>query len=68
MPEQEGLATIRALQQANPEVKIIAMSGGGRTGTLDFLPVARRFGAQLTLWKPFPRQRLLEAVHALLGQ
>lgn len=66
MPEQEGLETIRRLREEHPEAKIIAISGGGWKGTLDFLPLAKRFGAQHTLWKPFPRERLLDAVHALL--
>ena len=66
MPEEEGLATIRTLRRICPTVKIIAMSGGGITGQLDFLPVAKRLGTHHTLWKPFPRQELLDAVHTLL--
>jgi CheY-like chemotaxis protein len=66
MPEEEGLATIRTLRRVCPTVKIIAMSGGGMTGQLDFLPVAKRLGAHHTLWKPFPRQELLDAVRILV--
>src|ERR1700694_2289923 len=29
MPEQDGMETIRAVRRAHPDVKIIAMSGGG---------------------------------------
>jgi CheY-like chemotaxis protein len=65
MPEQEGVETIRALRQINPQVKIIAMSGGGQTGRMDFLHVAEVLGAQRTLHKPFNRQTLLEAVRDL---
>jgi YesN/AraC family two-component response regulator len=53
MPEKEGLETIIDLWREFPRVKIIAMSGGGRTGNLNFLDVARRLGAQHTLEKPF---------------
>jgi CheY-like chemotaxis protein len=66
MPGYEGLETIRALRQADPQVKIIAMSGGGQTGRMNFLEVAAVLGAQRTLPKPFSRQGLLEAVHALM--
>jgi DNA-binding response OmpR family regulator len=66
MPEQNGLATIQALRQEDPTVKIIAISGGGRTGTMDFLPLARSFGALRTLWKPFPLAELLEAMREVL--
>jgi CheY-like chemotaxis protein len=65
MPEQEGVETIRDLRQINPQVRIIAMSGGGQTGRMNFLQVATVLGAQRTLHKPFNRQTLLEAVRDL---
>jgi DNA-binding response OmpR family regulator len=68
MPEKEGIETIMEVRKCFPQVKIIAMSGGGRTGTLDFLPMAESFGAQRTLAKPFERRELLEAVRTMLAQ
>ena len=65
MPEQDGLETITALRRINPHVKIIAISGGGQTGRLDFLQTASVLGAQRTLYKPFNRQTLLAAVRDL---
>lgn len=67
MPEKEGIETILALRKADPGVKIIAISGGGRTGRLDVLPVAKAFGALRTLAKPFTRDELLGAVRSVLG-
>ena len=64
MPQQEGLETIRALRQEFPEVKIIAISGG--IGRLNFLPLARMFGALQTLQKPFTLQQLHEVVREVL--
>jgi len=64
MPQQEGLETIQTLRQEFPEVKIIAISGG--TGRLNFLPLARRFGALRTLQKPFTLQQLHDAVREIL--
>jgi DNA-binding response OmpR family regulator len=66
MPEKEGLETIMDLRREFPQAKIIAMSGGGRTGNLSFLEVARRLGAQRTLQKPFELQEMLAAVRELL--
>ncbi len=66
MPEQDGLETIMALRNELPEVKIIAISGGGETGRRDFLYIAERLGAQYTFHKPFEFRELLAAVHALL--
>lgn len=65
MPEREGLETIRALRRLNPQVRIIAMSGGGQTGSMDFLHVATALGAQRALRKPFRQQELLDAVRDL---
>jgi two-component system chemotaxis response regulator CheY len=46
MPEKEGLETIRELHREFPNVKVIAISGGcPRDGRMDFLPLAKQFGA-----------------------
>jgi CheY-like chemotaxis protein len=66
MPEREGLETIRELRRCCPTVKIVAMSGGMPGGGMDFLPVARRFGAAQVLAKPFGRAALLQAIEATL--
>ena len=66
MPEKEGIETMIAVRRHFPQVKIIAMSGGGRAGALDLLPMAESFGALRTLAKPFERQELLAAVRAVL--
>ena len=67
MPEQEGIETIRMLRKEFPQVKILAISGGGKKGQLDVLPVAQAFGAHSTLAKPFERKDLLDAVSALVS-
>jgi CheY-like chemotaxis protein len=65
MPEKEGLETIIELKKAHPEVKLIAMSGGGWYGTdIDF-DMAKKLGAR-TLDKPFTLQELLDVVNELL--
>ena len=64
MPEREGLETIQALRQEFPEIKIIAISGG--VGPLNFLPLARKFGALGTLQKPFSLQQLYEVLREVL--
>ena len=67
MPAQEGIETIRILRKEFPQVKILAISGGGKTGKLDVLPVAQTFGAHRTLAKPFERKDLLDAVSILVS-
>ncbi len=67
MPEKEGVETIIALRRANPELPIIAISGGGRLDATDFLSMAKKLGARHTLTKPFRRDQLLEAVGECLA-
>lgn len=66
MPGKEGLETIRVFRQDFPDVKIIAMSGGGQAGPDIYLKMARKFGAAHTFTKPVDRYDLLKAVHQAL--
>jgi len=65
MPEKEGIETIMELRREFPDVKIIAISGGGHLGPAEYLKIAKGLGAQYTLSKPFEREELLEAVREL---
>jgi CheY-like chemotaxis protein len=67
MPEKEGLETIRELRRGHPELKIIAMSGGGRADARDILKMAKLFGATAVFRKPFSLADLRKAVAKLLG-
>ena len=67
MPEKDGLEAIRELRRLNPEIRIVAISGGGRSGYANALPAAKAFGAMETLRKPFPPDALLAAVTRALA-
>ncbi len=68
MPGQEGLETIRRLRNEFPDVKIVAMSGGGDLGIGgDYLEIATHFGAIKTLRKPFEAKALIDTIRALLA-
>ncbi len=67
MPEKEGLETIVELKRDYPQLRIIAVSGGGRVQKFDFLSLAEQFGADRILQKPFKNTELLETVRTLLG-
>lgn len=62
MPIQEGLETIQEIRLTSPQVKIIAMSGGGRARNTQFLEMAEKLGAHATLKKPFSMIDLKNAV------
>lgn len=67
MPNREGIETIVELRRQHTPVKIIAISGGGRTGDVDFLQMASMLGADGVLRKPFSRAELVRKVHEVLG-
>lgn len=52
LPDKSGLSIIEDVQKYHPDLKIVAMSGGGPVG-LNFLPDAYKLGAEATLQKPF---------------
>jgi CheY-like chemotaxis protein len=66
MPEKEGIETIMDLRREFPEVKIIAMSGGGTIEAEKYLRMAKGLGAVRTLTKPIERKELLEAVREVI--
>jgi DNA-binding response OmpR family regulator len=69
MPEQEGVQTIRQIRLHNPNVGIVAISGGlsfGHSGNVDVLDIAGKFGADVTLKKPFQLPELAAAVDKVL--
>ena len=68
MPEKEGLETIIELKKDFPDVKIIAISGGGRIGTKDYLHIAKMFGVERTFTKPVAREHLLSAIRELIEE
>jgi CheY-like chemotaxis protein len=67
MPQKEGIETIREVQERAPDTKIIAISGGGASHNLMFLDVARAFGADAVLAKPFRPAELVDTVAQVLG-
>lgn len=66
MPGKEGIETIAELRRMAPELKIIAISGGGATNNLTFLELAQKIGADKTLSKPFKPRDLLNTITAVL--
>jgi YesN/AraC family two-component response regulator len=68
MPEKEGLETIGALKGKHPGVRIVAMSGGGRGSSTDYLKLASMMGADRTILKPFSNEILEGILAGLFGK
>lgn len=67
MPVMEGIETIRALRKIDPNVKIIAISGGAPSGSSTYLKYASNLGAHAVLSKPFRNSELLACIDSLLS-
>ena len=66
MPEKDGLETIMDLRREFHDVKIIAMSGGGKVDPETYLQIAKTMGAIETIAKPFDRKELLKTIREIL--
>jgi CheY-like chemotaxis protein len=67
MPEMDGVETIVALRRDYPDIKIIAVSGGGVVSSGNYLRLAKGLGAQFVLPKPFTASEILDAIQNLLA-
>jgi len=68
MPEKEGLETIREMKRLAPDLKIIAMSGGGKVSSKNYLDTAKIFGATRIMAKPFTQKQMVSTVQELMGE
>ena len=68
MPDQDGLENMKAAKLLKPELPIVAMSGGGRLKTENYLRLAKAVGADAVLEKPFDTKTLLQTIQEVLKQ
>jgi CheY-like chemotaxis protein len=66
MPGMDGIETINAFQQSNPQMPVIAISGfmfrDGQGPAPDYLSLSTKLGAAYSLRKPFRPHELLKVV------
>lgn len=62
MPDKDGVEVIADIRRGWPDVRIIAMSAGGRVGPSLYLEIARQMGAAACLPKPVEPERLRAAL------
>ncbi len=62
MPDRDGLQAIGQLRRTRPDLRIIAISGGGRVGPDVYLDLAIQVGADASLTKPIGETDLRAAV------
>lgn len=62
MPEQDGIGLIMELKKLKPDIKIIAISGGGKAGPTNYLNIAKTLGADATFSKPFNLRDIIDEI------
>jgi two-component system, chemotaxis family, chemotaxis protein CheY len=68
MPDGDGLTLIEGLRKTQAAVRILAISGGGRyMDGHDYLRIAKGFGADAAIMKPFNRVQFLQALASALA-
>ncbi len=66
MPVMDGLEVIMFSKKNFPDVKVIAISGGGRVSAKDYLETAKIWKADEILSKPFSAKDLLKIIENIL--
>lgn len=64
MPERDGLNFIMDIRKARPDIRIVAITGGGLMGAGPLLKMAAGLGADAVLVKPFSATELADALNA----
>jgi CheY-like chemotaxis protein len=68
MPNIDGLEVIRTLRTTQPQVKILAISGGGRfSSAADCATKAKEAGADYVLLKPFDQNQLNRIIESVVS-
>ncbi len=67
MPEEDGLKVIMKLREMNPDIRIIAISGGGKAGPGSYLNLAKALGADNIYSKPFSINDMIARIEELLS-
>lgn len=66
MPKKSGITLISEVQNKQPQMEIIAISGGGRLDPTGYLDLSESLGASVSFEKPIDNAALLMAIDLLL--
>jgi len=66
MPETDGLEVLFAVKKDFPLLKVILISGGGRTSASEYLKLGNSLGADGVVQKPFTLTELIAAIETTL--
>jgi len=67
MPDKDGIEIIIEAKKTLTDIKLIAISGGGRIDSESYLNTAKYLGADATLKKPFTHEQMISVIKSLTG-
>ncbi len=65
MPKKSGTALIKEVKERHPNMKIVAISGGGRSDPIGYLDLSEELGADISFAKPVEPKALLMTITLL---
>jgi DNA-binding NtrC family response regulator len=65
MPKKSGTALIKEVKERHPDMKIVAISGGGRSDPIGYLDLSEELGADISFAKPVEPKALLMTISLL---
>lgn len=68
MPKKSGITLISEVKNKQPQMEIIAISGGGRLDPTGYLDLSESLGATVSFEKPIDNAALLMAIDLLLQE
>ncbi|QQG35276.1 MAG: response regulator [Micavibrio aeruginosavorus] len=68
MPDKSGIQTIMEIRDKYPDIKLLAISGGGHARNVDYLEVARKMGAHAIMHKPIKMKELEDLAREMVGE
>jgi CheY-like chemotaxis protein len=68
MPDREGIETLIEIKRRHPALPVVVISGGGVQTKLDFLAVAKQFGADAVLKKPILPEEMVRILGAHIAR
>ncbi len=66
MPEMDGFELIMKVRRTYPQLRILAISAGGRNRSSTYLDISRTIGADRVLGKPFDLPDLFAVINDLV--
>ena len=67
MPKKSGTTLISEVKASNPNMEIVAISGGGRSDPVGYLDLSEELGAAISFAKPVDNEALLMTIDLLIA-